>query len=377
MLIQRLISAFLALSLSLSCACNTEPPIEMLPALPSYAHPANGPPPGPSNPSGTSVLSSIEEDQAPTTDEVEEQVYLELWQQVLANTTEPRDEGDEALVYSKVTQSDSPLTLRKHLQNLGILEVHGNHHTLFSALQAAVDKQSWPFIPHIRGTHLVQSEEFARRPDILIGCILHSYALDQRKATLKLLTMRGVVTIRTLSEGSVGNIGIDPNIKYALNCVARGGPKKIVRKASFARRKGNGSNASQFLVFGLQFGSMKKMGFIFCKDPEEPRSGPVGHIMLTYPPSMMDDALSREGSSNKSKDSESSNGSATSDFVQGPATAKPACCPYCSNGYASMDSLRLHLQRSLKDIDDKHPKEEISDFIRNSRKHISQSSPVH
>ena len=351
----------------------------MLPALPSYPHPANGPPPGPSNPPGASSLFGMREDQPTTTDEMDVQVYLELWQQVLANTTEPRDVGDEACISGTVTQSDSLFTLRNHLRALGMDQVNGDWHTMFSALQAAIDKQSWPFIPHIRETHLVQSEKFPRQPDILIGCTIRSYALDQRIGTLKLLTLRGIVTIRTLREGS-GNIGIDPNIKHALNCVAKGGYEKIILKASFARRKGNGSNASQFLVFGLQFGSMREMGYIFCKDPEQPSSGPTGHVTLTYPPSMVDDASRQEGSSNKSKESGSSKGSATSESVQGPATAKPACCPYCFNSYASMNALKAHLQKSLEatpNPDDIHPKEEISDFIRNSRKHISQSSPVH
>ena len=319
----------------------------------------------------------MKEDQPSTTDEVDVQVYLELWQQVLANTTEPRDEsdeGDEALVSGMVTQSDSLLGLHGHLRVLKMFEVKGTQHTIYSDLQAAIDEQSWPFIPHIRETHLVKSEKFPFQPDILLGCNVRSYALDQRLGTLKLLTMRGIVTIKILSD-LVGSIGIDPNLKHALNCVSKGGLQRIIRKASFARRKGNGSNASQFLVFGLLFGSMRKMGFIFCKDPGEPRSGPTGHVTLTYPPSMMDDALSREGSSSKSKKSASSKGSATSDFVQEPATANLFCCPYCSNRYTAMIRLRLHFQKSLKDTsdsDDKHPREEISDFIRNSGKHISR-----
>ena len=321
----------------------------------------------------------MEKNQPSTTDEVDVQVYLELWQQVLDNTTEPRDEGDEALISGMVTQSDSRLTLRSHLRDLKIFEVNGTPHTMLSALQAAIDKQSWPFIPHIRETHLVKSEKFPRQPDILHGCNVRSYALDQRIGTLKLLTLRGIVTIRILSD-SVGSIGIDPNIKHALNCVTKGGQQKIIYQASFARRKGNGSNASQFLAFGLRFGSMREMGFIFCKDPVVPTSGPTGHVTLTYPPSMMDDALSREESSKESKKSESSGGFATSDFVQEAATAKPFCCPYCSNAYKSMNSLITHFLKLLTyppDSDDKHPEEEISDFIRNSRKNISQSSPVH
>ena len=321
----------------------------------------------------------MRQNQPSTTDEVDVQVYLELWQQVLANTTEPRDEGDEAFVSGIVTQSDSRLTLRNHLRALKLSGGNGAQRTMFSALQAAIDKQSWPLIPHIRETHLVKSEKFPHQPDILLGCNVRSYALDQRIGTLKLLTLRGVVTVRILSD-SVGSIGIDPNIKHALNCIPKGGQQKVIRKASFARRKGNGSNASQFLVFGLLFGSMREMGFIFCKDPGEPRSGPTGHVTLTYPPSMMDDALSREESSKGSKKSEVSEAFATSDFVQEPATAKPFCCPYCSNGYTSMNGLTSHFLTSLKetpDSDNNHPEEEISDFIRNSRKNILQSSPVH
>ena len=290
---------------------------------------------------------------------------------MLANTTEPLDEGDEALVSGVVTENDSRGALRDHLRSLKMFEVNGVQRTMFSALQAAIDKQCWPSIPRIRETHLVNSEKFPFPPDILLGCTVRSYALDQQIGTLKLLTMRGIVTIKILSH-LVGSIGIDPNFKHALNTVCTGGQKKIIHKASFARRKGNGSNASQFLVFGLQFGSMKEMGFIFCKDPGEPWSGPTGHVTLTYHPSMVDDALSREGSSKESKISESSEGSDTS------ATAKKFCCPYCFNGYSSKDGLLKHFHKSFQDTpesENKHPREEMSEFIRNclSRKQISRS----
>ena len=306
------------------------------------------------------------------TDEVDVQVFLELCQQVLANTTEPGEEDDKAFAHSgRVMDSDSPRTLRKHLCALRMPEVHGNRQFLFSALEGAIDRDSWPFIPHIRKTHLVQSEKFSCQPNILIGCTIRTYALNQRTGTLKLLTMRGIVTIRTLGEG-FGNIGIDPNVKHGLSLLSNGGPHpRIIWEASFARRRGNGSNTSQFLVFGLRFGSMKEMGYIFCKDPEEPSSGPTGHVTLTYPPSMVDDALRRQESFDESKGSESLKGSATSDFVQIPATAKRICCPYCPSGYASMSSLISHFLKSLKgipDSDDKHPVEEISDFMRNCRK---------
>ena len=321
----------------------------------------------------------MKEDQTSTTDEVDVQVYLELWQQVLANTTEPRDENDDALVSGMVAQGDSRLRLRNHLRALKMLEVKGTQRTIYSDLQAAIDEQAWPSIPHIRETHLVKSEMFPFQPDILLDCKVRSYALDQRLRTLKLLTMRGIVTIKILSN-FVGSIGIDPNLRHALNCLSKSGPQKNIREASFAQRKGNGSNASQFLVFGLLFGSMRKMGFIFCKDPGEPRSGPTGHVTLTYPPSMMDDALRQEESFSKSRTSESSKGSASSDFVQGKAAAHLFCCPYCSKRYTAMHILRLHFQKSLIDTsnsDEKHSREEISDFIRNSGQHISQSTPTH
>ena len=279
------------------------------------------------------------------------QVYLELWQQVLSNTMDPPDDGDEDLVSGIVTQSDSRATLRSHFCALKMFEVNGTSLSLFPALQAAIDKQSWPFIPHIRETHLVQSEKFPRQPDVLLGCNVRSYALDQRRGTLKLLTLRGIVTIRILSD-SVGSIGIDPNVQHALNNIS-GGCQKIIREASFARRKGNGSNASQFLVFGLLFGSMSEMGYIFCKDPEEPSSGPTGHVTLTYPPSMM---------------------------VQESAIAKRFCCPYGSGDYASMRGLISHFQNTLRgipDSDDNHPREEISEFIRNSRQARFRGRPVH
>ena len=345
---------FPALSLPHFCACNTEQSVKMPPALPSYSHPDNGPPPpGLSIPPDTSSLSGMEENQPPATDEVDLQVYLDLWQEVLANTTEPLDEGDEALVSGVVTENDSRGTLRDHLRSLKMFEVNGPQRTLFSALQAAIDKQCWPSIPRIRETHLVNSEKFPFPPDILLGCTVRSYALDQQMGTLKLLTMRGIVTIKILTH-LVGSIGIDPNFKHALNTVCTGGQKKIIHKASFARRKGNGSNASQFLVFGLQFGSMKEMGFIFCKDPGEPWSGPTGHVTLTYSPSMVDDALNPS------------------------ATAKKFCCPYCFNGYTTKDGLVNHFHKSFKDTpdsDNKHPQEEMIEFIRNclSRKQISQS----
>ena len=308
------------------------------------------------------------------------QVYLELWQQVLANTTDPPDEGDEPLVSGLVTQSDSRGTLRSHLRALKIFEVNGGSHNIFSALQASIDKQSWPFIPHIRETHLVQSEKFPHQPDVLLGCKVRSYALDQRIGTLKLLTLRGIVTIRLLSD-SVGSIGIDPNVQHALNGISSGGQQKIIHEASFARRKGNGSNASQFLVFGLLFASMSEMGYIFCKDPGEPNSGPTGHVTLTYPPSMMDDALSRKEYYKESKISESSDRFATSDLVQEPAIAKRFCCPYCPNNYTTMSALISHFQKLLKgipypDYPDKHPGDEIREFIRNSRKACFRSRPV-
>ena len=353
----------------------------MLPAPPSYILPDNVPPPGSANPPGTSSLCGINEDEPSTAADVDVQIYLELWQEVLANTLEPPFEGNEAFDYfGTVTKDDSHSTLRNHLVNLGMPEVSGNSKVLFSYLQAAIDEQSWPFIPYIRETHLVPCEKFPHQPDILIGCEIRSYALNQRTGTLKLLTLRGIVTIATLSEWGIGSIGIDPNIKHALNYVNNGGRRKIIREASFARRKGNASNAPQFLVFGLRIGRMAKMGFIFCKDPEEPSSGPTGHVTLRYSTNMMDDALIRRGSSDRSKESGSFRGSATSDLVPGPATVQPACCPYCSNGYATWDVLRLHLLRMLESpsaSDVKHPEDEISDFIRNTHKHIPQSIPVH
>ena len=282
---------------------------------------------------------------------------------------DPPNEDDEALVSGIVTQSDSWVTLRNHLRALKILEVHGGAQYMFSTLQAAIDKQSWPFIPHIRETHLVQSEKFPHQPDVLLGCSIGSYAFDRRIGTLKLLTLRGVVTIRILSD-SVGSIGIDPNLQHALNSLHSGCQQKIIHQASFARRKGNGSNASQFLVFGLLFGSMSEMGFIFCRYPGEPGSGPTGHVTLTYPPSMLNDALSREQYYKASKISESSDGFATSDLVQEPEIAKRFRCPYCPKNYTSMCALKSHFSRSLKRMPDpdKHPVEEISDFMRNCRK---------
>ena len=311
----------------------------------------------------------MKEDQPSTTDEGNVQIYLELWQQVLANTMDPPDEGDEALVSGIVTEGDSWSTLRNHLCALNMSDVNGTSRCMFLTLQAAIDKQSWPFIPHIRETHLVQSEKFPCQPDVLLGCNVRSYALDQRRGTLKLLTLRGIVTIRILSD-SVGSIGIDPNVQHPLNNVS-GGCQKIIREASFARRKGNGSNTSQFLVFGLRFGTMKEMGYIFCKDPEKPSSGPTGHVTLTYPASMVDGTLTRQNSFGESKGSESLKSSATSDFVEGRATAKRICCPYCPRSYLRLSSLISHFFKSLEaapDSDDKHPVEEMSEFIRNSRR---------
>lgn len=380
MLIQRLIARFLALLLPHPSACNTESTIKMFPASASYTHPNNGPPPGSTNPPGTSSLCGMNEDE-PSTDDVDVLAYLHLWQEILANTPEPSSEVNEPFVHwGPVTKDDSRSTLRSLLVTLRMPELQGDAETLFSYLQAAIDEQSWPFIPYIRETHLVQCEKFPRQPNILIGCNIRSYALNQRTGTLKLLTLRGIVTITTLSEYGIGNIGIDPNLKHALNCVADGGRRKIIREASFARRKGNGSNAPQFLVFGLRFGRMSKMGFVFSKDPEEPSSGPNGHVTLRCSSNMTDDALIRRGSSDRSRDSGSLRASATSDLVPGPATVQQACCPYCSKGYHSMDALRQHLLRTLEcpsASDVKHPEDEVGEFIRNSRKHISPSSPVH
>ena len=320
----------------------------------------------------------MEEDQPSTTDEVDVQVYLELWQQVLANTMDPPDEGDETLVSGIVTQSDSWSTLRSHLCALKLSEVNNTSRNMFQTLQAAIDKQSWPFIPHMKVTHLVQSEKFPHQPDVLLGCTVRSYALDQRIGTLKLLTLRGIVTIRILSN-SVGSIGIDPNFQHALNGLSSGGQQKIIHEASFARRKGNGSNAPQFLIFGLRFGSMSEMGFVFCKDPGESRSGPTGHVTLTCPSSMINDALSRKKHYKESKISESSDGFATSDLVQEPAVEKQVCCPYCFNNYASMNGLVKHFRKSLKgtipDLD-MHVGEEIREFIQNGRKACFRSRPV-
>ena len=320
----------------------------------------------------------MKEDQPATTDEGNVQIYLELWQQVLANTVDPPDEGDEALASGIVTQSNSWSTLRSHLCALNMSEVNSTSRSMFLTLQAAIDKQSWPFIPHMKETHLVQSEKFPHQPDVLLGCKVRSYALDQRVEILKLLTLRGIVTIRILSN-SVGSIGIDPNLQHALNVLPSGGQQKIIHEASFARRKGNGSNAPQFLVFGLRFGSMSEMGFIFCKDPGEPRSGPTRHVTLTCPSSMINDALSRKEYYKESKISESPDGFATSDLVQEPAVEKQVCCPYCSNRYASMNSLVKHFRKSLKgtipDLD-KHLGEEIREFIRNSRKACFRSRPM-
>lgn len=296
------------------------------------------------------------------TDEVDVQVYLELCQKLLANTTEPQDEDAEDVIYSgMVMDSDSPRTLSKHLRALRMPDVHGTWQALFSTLRAAIDKDCWPFIPHIRETHLVQSEKFSCQPHILIGCTIRTYALNEQTGTLKLLTMRDIVTIRTLGEG-FGNIGIDPNIKHGLNLSHGGRGPKIIKEASFARRRGNGSNASQFLVLGLRLGSMKEMGYIFCKNPEEPSSGPTGHVTLTYPPSMRDDALRRQESFDESK-----GGSATSDL----------CCPYCSSGYGSMSSLRRHWLKGNATSDNKHPQDEIRDFVRNSFRHNPETRPAH
>ena len=353
----------------------------MPPAPPSNILPDNVPPPGSANPPGTSSLCGIKEDEPSTAADEDVQIYLELWQEVLANTLASPFEGNGPFDYlGPVTEDDSHSTLRNHLVNLGMPEVTGTAKILFSYLQAAIDEQSWPFIPYIRETHLVPCEKFPHQPDILIGCEIRSYALNQRTGTLKLLTLRGIVTITTLSERGIGNIGIDPNIKHALNSVNNGGRRKIIRKASFARRKGNGSNAPQCLVFGLRIGKMAKMGFIFCKDPEEPNSGPTGHVTLRYSTNMTDDALNRRGSSDRSKKSGSFRGPTTSDLVPGPATVRPACCPYCSKGYAAMEGLILHLLRMLEypsASDVKHPEDEISDFIRNTGKHIAQRIPVH
>ena len=319
----------------------------------------------------------MKEDEPSTTDDVDVQVYLDLGQQVLANTPEPCFEGNEPFVYSGVvTKDDSRSTLRNHLLNLRMPGVKRDSDTMFSSLQAAIDNQSWPFIPYIRQTHLVQCEKFPYQPDTLLGCKINSYALNQRAGTLKLLTLRGIVTITTLSE--CGNIGIDPNLKHALNGVGNGGrPPKIILEASFARRKGNGSNAPQFLVLGLRFGSMTDMGFIFCKDPEEPSSGPIGHVTLRYSSNMTDDALMRRASSDKSKETRSFKGSATSDFVQEPVTVTPICCPYCFMGYEQREGLKAHFQKMLENPDDKHSEDEISDFLSNSRrKYIPKSSPV-
>ena len=351
----------------------------MPPALPSHTRPDNEPPPESANPAGTSSLCSTKENEPSTTDNLDAQTYLELWQEVLANNPEPPFEGNEPFVPSGVvTKDDSLSTLRNHLTNIKMPEVKGKSDTLFSYLQAAIDEQSWPFIPYIRQTHLVQCEKFPHQPDTLIGCTIKSYALNQRAGTLKLLTLRGIVTITTLG---IGNIGIDPNVQHALNGLGNGGyPRRTVLEASFARRKGNGSNASQFLVFGLRFGSMAIMGFIFCKDPEKPSSGPTGHVTLRYSSNMTDDALISRESSDKSKESESFKGSANSDFVQGPATTNSACCPYCFTDYTRFNPLENHLQKTLiypSDSDIKHPVEEISDFLRNSRKNNSKSSPVH
>ena len=348
----------------------------MFPA-PAYTHRDNGPSPWHANPAGTSSAYGMEENEPSTTDVLEKQIYLDLWQHVLANTPESPSTDNEPFVYpGTVKKDDSRSTLREHLINLRMAEVQGDSKTLFSRLQAAVDEQSWPLIPYIRKSYLVQSQEFPFQPHILVGCDIRSYALNQRTGTLKLLTLRGIVTITTLSEWDISNIGIDPNFKHALNWVA-GGRKKIIREASFARRKGNGSNAPQYLVFGLRFGRMSKMGFIFCKDPEEPSSGPTGHVTLRCSPNMTDDALIRRGSSDRSNESR---GFATSDLVPGPATVKPACCPYCSKGYSSMTTLRQHLLRILEcpsSSDVKHPEDEINEFIRNASKHIPQSSPLH
>lgn len=350
----------------------------MFPAPSSYTHTDNGPSPWPANPAGTSSSYGTEENEPSTTDDLEKRIYHELWQEVLANTPESPSTGSEPFVYSSTAKKDdSRSTIREYLLELRMAEVQGDAKTLFSCLQAAVDEQSWPLIPYIRKTHLVQSQKFPYQPNILIGCNIRSYALNQRTGTLKLLTLRGIVTITTLSEWNIGNIGIDPNIKHALNCIADGGRQKIIREASFARRRGNGANALQFLVFGLRFGRMSKMGFIFCKDPEEPSSGPTGHITLRCSPNMTDDALIRRESSNRSKESR---GSAASDLVPGPATVQPACCPYCSKGFHSMDTLRNHLLRiiqrpSASDVE--HPEDEISEFMRNARKPNPQNSPLH
>ena len=354
----------------------------MPPAPPSHILPDKGPPPGSANPPDTSSLCGMKENERSTTDDVDVQIYLELWPEVRDHTPEIRDhtpeppsEGNEPSVhFGTVTKDDSRSTLRNHVRKLRMPEVNGDSDTLFSFLQAAIDEQSWPLIPYIRQTHLVECEKFPHQPEILVGCTIRSYALNQRAGTLKLLTSRGIVTITTLG---IGNIGIDPNVKHALNGLGNGGfPRKIVLEASFARRKGNGSNAPQFLVFGLRFGSMTTKGFIFHKDPEEPSSGPTGHVMLRYSSNLTDDPLIRQGSSDKGKKSGSSKGSATSGSVRGPATAKPVCCPYCSNGYSRFNNLRNHLEKRLfypPDSDITHPADEISDFLRNSRKNHNPS----
>ena len=344
----------------------------MFPAPPSYMLPDYGPPPGPANPPEASSSLGMIEDKPSATEDVNVPIYLDLWQEILANTPEP-PEDDEPVVYSGVvTKDDSRSTLCSHLISLGMPEIRGDSKTLFSFLQAAIDGQAWPFIPYIRETHLVESERFPHQPDILVGSQIRSYFLNQRTGTLKLLTMRGIVTISTLSESGIGNIGIDPNLRHALNYVGSSGHgQKIILQASFARRKGNGMNAPQFLVFGLRFGDMTGMGYTFCKDPQEPSSGPIGHVTLRCSSTMTEDALIRRGASDKSKGSGFVEGSATSNPVQGPATVKPACCPYCLTGYSSMDSLRKHLQRMLDNpctSCDKHPVDEISNFIRNTSK---------
>ena len=337
--------------------------------------------PGSADPPGTSSSYGMNENEPITTDDVDVPAYLDLWEEILANTPEPSFEGCEPFDHwGPVTKEDSRSTLRGHIIALRMPELQGDSKILFSYLQAAIDERAWPLIPYIRETHLVQCEKFPHQPNILVGCNIRSYALNERAGALKLLTLRGIVTIKTLSEYGIGDIAIDPNLKHALNSVADHGRRKIIREASFGRRKGNGSNAPQFLVFGLRFGRMSKMGFVFCKDPQEPNSGPIGHVTLRYPSNMTDDALIRRGSSDRSRDSGSFRASTTSELVPGPATAQQACCPYCSKDYYSMDYLRQHLLRILEcpsASDVKHPEDEVGEFIRNSRNHISASSPVH
>ena len=334
-----------------------------------------------SGPIGSSMASSssnMSVSLPPPISPEEIMVYLDLWEEFSPDSLEPRNEANEVSLRSgPILQSDSWLALCKYCDSLGIPRYSHTRESIFSTLRAAIDEQSWPWIPHMKEAQLLYSDRFPCQPGILLDSTLVSYRFDKPTASLKLMTLRGIISIETLDNGH-GIVDMDPNIRHRLHCLKSGNTRRRILNASFARRKANESMAQGYFVVGLRIGTMKTMGFIFCRDPENPNSGPVGHIMITCSPNMRDNASNKITTFDENTEDDSNGTTSKTAKDQGPAIRLTAWCPYCSSGYTSLPSLKSHLKNYASENHSnvkggKDLRDEIRDFLSNCK--VPQKRP--